>query len=257
MEKAQLRDNLFAKYFEVTDGVLATDLVAKLSFIPELWKSLHALCEKNVKHFDSYSDLEQFKLLEYNKKKYLILKLKIFKYIITDIEKLENISNEEIFNEFEEDFFVDNFNEIKLQDKNMRMYSIYNYNGNLQALVDFYIENQSIFSLPAKLHYKLELDSAWTSFVIDFVNGRAHLIFQTPDQFLYEQLFLRYDLSVSRMQDATSRIGIKRMQEIFEKIKEIRIPKEAILSDLYAQFLIQDSGCKHILEKIKTTNVCE
>ena len=34
MDKESLRDNLFAKYFECKDGILATDLVNQLHFIP-------------------------------------------------------------------------------------------------------------------------------------------------------------------------------------------------------------------------------
>ena len=34
MEKTELRNQLFNKYFDIEDGVLVTDLVDKLSFIP-------------------------------------------------------------------------------------------------------------------------------------------------------------------------------------------------------------------------------
>lgn len=89
-----------------------------------------------------------------------------------------------------------------------------------------------------------------TDFYIDFVNATAQMRFQTKDQFLYEQLFLRYDLSPSRMQDAQDKIGIEIMKEMFERIRELRIPKEIIPSDLYQQFLIQsNSEIKHVKVK--------
>ncbi len=249
MDKTILRDKLFDKYFEVEDGIEAADLVNKLSFIPELWKKLHALCEKNIKHFDALSYLEKFRALKHNQKKYLILKLEMFHYIIIDMEKMENIPEEQFRNEFDENFFVNNFDESKIQNRKCDMYNIDSYNGNVQELVDFYIENQSIFSLSTELDYRLEIGNAWTYFYIDFVNASAQIGFQTPDQFLYEQLFLKYDLSASRMQDAQSRIGIERMQEMFKKIMEIKIPKDVIPKDLYQQFLVQSSIENHNLNK--------
>ena len=73
MEKTELRNQLFNKYFDIEDGVLATDLVDKLSFIPELWKKLHILCENNIQHFDAWSTLEKFKVLNFKIKYFFCL----------------------------------------------------------------------------------------------------------------------------------------------------------------------------------------
>lgn len=155
--------------------------------------------------------------------------------------------------EFDEDFFVTNFDEKK--DRNNRnlfsLYRINNYNGNIKELVDFYTENQFFFNLPTKLHYRLEIGEAWTYFYIDFANATAQIGFQTPDQLLYEQLFLNYDLTAFRAQDAQERIGIKRMQEMFERIKKLRIPIEVIPNELYEQFLSQSNIRNHKLSKTK------
>lgn len=251
MEKVFLRNQLFDKYFEVENGVLATDLVDKLSFIPQLWKKLHILCENNIKYFDSFSNLEKFKLIDNKGKKYLILKIRMFKYIIIDIEKMENISEEQFRSEFDENFFVSNFDEIKDDRDLIRLYDLIRYHGNVQELVDFYTENKDLLCLSTELHYRLQIGKAWTYFYIDFANATAQMGFQTPDQFLYEQLFLRYDLSPCGMQDAQGKIGVERMHVMFEEIKRIIIPKEVIPDDLYKQFLIQ---CDRENQKLKKIN---
>lgn len=84
---------------------------------------------------------------------------------------------------------------------------------------------------------------------VDFVNAAAQMGFQIPDQFLYEQLFLNYNLLPSRMQDVKGKIGVERMHEMFEKIKKIIIPKEVIPDDLYQQFLIQYNTENQKLER--------
>lgn len=235
MDKTTLRNKLFDKYFELEDGVLAVDLVDKLSFIMELWKKLHILCENNIKHFSPFSAIDKFKAIEYKQKKYLILKETILGYVIVDIEKMESITKKQFITEFDEDFFVKNFDE---DDRaTLDLYSIDTYK-NVQELVDFYIQNQSLLSLSTGLYYKLEIDEAWTYFYIDFANAKAKMVFETPNKLLDEQLFLNYDLTASNMQDA-QKIGFERMKEMFEKIKELKIPKEIIPNDLYQQFLSQ------------------
>ncbi len=251
MKKEILRNQLFDKYFEVKNGILVVDLVDTLSFIPELWKKLHILCENNIKYFDSFSDLEKFKLIDYKEKKYLILKIRMFKYVIIDIKQMENISEEQFRSEFDENFFVSNFDEIKDDRDLFRLYDLISYHGNMQELVDFYNDNKELLCLSTELHYRLQIGKAWTYFYIDFANANAQMGFQTPDQFLYEQLFLKYDLSPSRMQDAQEKIGVGRMYEMFEEIKKIIIPKEVIPDDLYQQFLIQCNRENQKLEKIK------
>jgi len=109
MNKETLREQLFQQYFDVKDGVLATDLVDKLSFIPETWEKLHVLCEKNIAYFDSFSTLEKIKMLKYKQKNYLILKIRMFQYVIIDVDRMENVTEERVRCEFDKDFFVNLF----------------------------------------------------------------------------------------------------------------------------------------------------
>ena len=239
-DKEELRNKLFTKYFEVEEGLNATELVDKLSFIPEVWNKLHTLCENNIEYFDKYSSIDDIKLLNHNEKKYLILKLNIYRYIIIDIERKESITEEQFRNNFDENFFVSNFNARKRVDNDsLKFYDIEKYDGNIEELLDFYTENEQVLNLSKKIHYVLKVDNAWTYFHIDFVNASGQLSFETKDQFLYEQLYLRYDLTPSKMQDAKNKIGLEKMQEMFQKIKEIKIPQEVIPSDLYKEYLIK------------------
>lgn len=248
MDKKALRDTLFEKYFQIDNGVLVSDFMDKLSFIADVWKELHLLCEKNINCFNKYSSLEKCKILKYRESRYLIIKLRMWRYVIIDIDKMRNITPYELANEFDEDFFANNFDEIKdNSDINyLDSYLIERYEGNIQELVDFYIENQKIFHLPSQLHYRLKEGSAWTWFRIDFANESAQMGFQTQNQFLYEQLFLSYDLTPYGLQDAQQKMGIEKMQEIFSKIKSIMVPIECIPNDLYQQYLIQ---CNNFVNK--------
>ena len=239
-DKEELRDNLFSKYFEVEEGVNATELVDKLSFIPEVWDKLNDICENNIEYFDKYSSIEDIKLLKHNDKNYLILKIHLYRYVIIDVERKENVTEEQFRNNFDENFFVNNFNSRKRRNNDsLELYDIEKYEGNIGELLDFYLENEHVLNLSKRIHYVIKLDYSWTYFHIDFVNASSQLAFETRDQFLYEQLYLRYDLTPSRMQDAKNKIGIEKMQEMFQKIKEIKIPQEVIPNDLYKEYLIK------------------
>ena len=240
MDKVKLRDNLFQKYFDVQDGVLVSDLTNKLSFIPDTWNKLHVLCQKNIKHFDRFCSLEKFKMIEHNNKKYLILKLRMWRYVIIDLDMMENISLDEFYSLFDEEFFVDNFGEVK--DNLFDMYYVQKYNGDIQELVNFYIENECVFNLSSEIYCRFNIDNAWTWLFIDFVNAQIQMGFQTCDQLLYEQLFLNYDLTPYGMQDAKNKMGMDKMIEFFSKVNGISLPLENIPLDLYEVFLNYDNS---------------
>lgn len=240
MDKTELRDSLFQKYFEVKEGIPAIDLVGELSFIPYFWKLLNDLCQKNLEYFDSFDTLDMIKAIEHNGKSYLILKIDLAKYTIIDLENMTNITKEGFVRDFNEDFFINNFDEIPMGEKIpfAEWYSL-EYFKNPAILVDYYNFNDAILTLSTSLYYIIEIDEVCTYFSIDFANGSAQLGFETPDKFLYEQLFLNFDLTAASMQDAVSKIGEERIVEMFDKIKEIKIPTEVIPEDLLKIYMSQ------------------
>ena len=249
--KEELRNKLFAKYFKVEEGVKVTELVDKLSFIPEVWNELHNLCKNNFENFDEYSVIEDIKLLNHNDKNYLILKLPIYRYIIIDIERKENITEEQFENNFDKDFFASNFNARKRGDNDsLEFYCFEKYYGNIEELLAFYMENEQTLNLSKKIDYILKADNAWIYFHIDFVNEKGQFGFDAKNQFPYEHLDLRYDLRASKMQDVKNKVGIENMQEISQKIKEIKISQKVIPTDLYKEYLIKCKEESKILKKM-------
>lgn len=237
MDKNTLRNNLFELYFEEREGITATDLVNTLSFIPQTWEKLHILCQKNIQHFSQWDTLDCFKEVEYKNKKYLILKERSWNYTIIDMEEQKCITKEQLKETFEEKFFIENFEERK-QDIDFDFYKYYImriYHGNIQELIDFYTRNEEVFKLPTRLYYKLGTD-AWTFLTIDFANAKGYMGFRTLDQFLYEHLFLNYNLTPSGMQDSQRTIGIEKSIEMFQRIPFIKIPKSKIPEKLLAEY---------------------
>ena len=106
--------------------------------------------------------------------------------------------------------------------------------------------NQEILTLPTRIYYKLGDNNAWTYLSIDLANGTAQLGFQTPDQFLYEQLFLNSDLTPSSMQDAISKIGVDKMREMFSRVKDIQLPETVIPTIFFEKNMILSKNDKNM-----------
>ncbi len=237
MEKAILRDNLFRKYLEYQTGVVASDLVTTLAFIPKVWKKLQKICADNIEYFGSHSTLEQCKIIQINQNDYLVLKFGLLDYVIIDLKRGQNVAKQLADNDSNY-FLRKHFKELKINLDIAELGNVSTFN-NPQALIDFYFQNQRVLNLSTSLEYRISIGEAWSYFFIDFVNSAAQLGFQTSDQFLYEQLLLNYDLTPFRMQDAQAKIGREKMNEMFSKIKSIKIPTEVIPPDLYEQYSLQ------------------
>lgn len=239
MDKVELRNKLFEKYFEVEDGVLITDLISSMSEVSNKWKILHEMFVNNVEYFDEYDDIEMIKDISYIDNNYLVIKLHLWQYIIIDLSKQSTIDDKDLGNIFTEDFFISNFSEGKVDNgiNFFNMYSVLDYSGNIQELINFYFINKEVFNMPTDIHYKIKIGDAVTYLSIDFANRTTQLGFGAPNQFLYEQIFFKDNLVPSKMQDATSKIGKQKMNEIFDRVKLIKIPKELIPKKIYLNYL--------------------
>ena len=246
MSKDRLRNKLFDKYFEVESGIPLALLNERLSLVRNVWCSLRKLCEESIEHFDYFSSLDAIKMVDLKGSNYLILKLNIWKYVIIDTINNKNISDDVFKNCFDEKFFIDNFAEFSFEelelDDNTDITNVCNlisYNGDVRTLINFYKENKDVLDLPNFFKYQLGDKNAFTYLFIDFAGYNSQIGFQTPNQFLYEHLFLNPDLTPSTMQDAQECIGVVMMKKMFDKIPFINIPETALPKELYQYYLKQ------------------
>lgn len=243
-KRDKLREKLFAKYFEVDEGINVIKLVEYLKPVRSTWKKLHALLEKNMDDFYMGDRIEDIKVLDYNNRHVLFIKLSIWYYLTVDIENQEILSDE-IIDNFDEDFFALNFGE----KGNKEYYHFVTDFKDVSELVDFERENGELLYLPKRIFYKIIIGDAYTYLNISLGYGSTYMTFETSDQFLYDQLFLTPDLEPLGMQDATKSIGEKRMKEIFEEIRAIKIPKNVIPHEFFENGLIPPEPGKRLIYK--------
>ncbi len=231
--KVKLRDALFSKYFlNGEDRVAILQVLEQLQPTIKMWESLDALLKKTIKNYEWFDGIEMVRFISYQKIDYLVIKLRMFKYFIVDTKKKKVLTKEDVASLFTEDFFVTNFKERKLKSKSqyLVMYYFFECKQNLEELVAFCEANQKYLEMPNSIYCRFEIDEAWTYLDINMSTKEIQLGFQTPDQTLYDFLHFGIDLTPWGMQDAEDRMGLEKMREICEKVKEIKIPKSCIPS---------------------------
>ncbi|MBQ7140130.1 MAG: hypothetical protein IJO32_01345 [Bacilli bacterium] len=219
ISKNELRNKLFEKYFEINDGVTLSNLMDLLKPNIETFKNFRQLLMNNTREFKWFQTLKRINTIEHNQRKYLIIEIGLGKYIIVDLLKEQILTKKHIPSKFEKEILMN-------KDNYCDIYHYLKYEGDIQGLIKYYNDNQEILNSKKEINYKINIGEAYTYLYIDLANSKIQLGFQTPDQFLYERLFFNIDLTPFCMQDAQEKIGIEKMNEIFDRIKNIRIPKE-------------------------------
>ena len=241
-EKSKLRDALFEKYFESEeDRVDILQVLEQITPMIDVWADLGDLLKKTIKDYEWFDGCDAVRFISYQGEDYLVIKIRMFKYFIVDIKKKKVLTKEDIAVLFTEDFFVTNFGERKLKSKShyLAMYHFFNCKQNLEELVAFCKVNQKTLEAPNTIYCHFEIEEAWTYLNINMSTKEIQLGFQTPDQTLYDFLHFGIDLEPWGMQDAEDRMGLEKMREICERVKEIKILKTCIPS-IFDEKRIQD-----------------
>lgn len=237
--KDKLRNRLFERFFENENGIILTDLVDMIKPVVGVWQNFHLMLQKNCEFFNEYSHLDTVKVINKDDCDYLFIKIDISDYLIIDLKSIRVLDKDEVFNNFDEEFFCKNFDEKTIAEniKFTYFYDVEKYDGDVSEFINFYDKYKDILVENNKIFYKVNIDEAISYINISLLTGRIYLNFQTPDQFLYEQLWLNPDLTPSKMQDAHNKIGIDKMMEMFERVKEVKIPIECISKNVYDKII--------------------
>lgn len=237
-EISELRDKLFSEYFKDSNGIRLEDLMKSLKPVKDVWQKLHSILEENIASFDKYSRIMQLKAVTIKGKHFLVIKKSVLTYLIIDLDTNEVLDKHSTFRFFSEKFFIEKFGEVRSKSKELfrKMFNALNYKGNIKELIDFYIENSELLNIPSSIVYRVKAYDAYSFLSIHLSDGGNVLAFRTNDQRLYEHLFFGNDLEPLSLQDAGPKIGYTKMQEMFSKLKDIRVPVN-VIPEALQQFL--------------------
>ena len=170
-----LRNELFEKHFENKEGIPLPKLMEKLKYIIDTWKTLHNLLEANSEDINKYTRIELVERVNHNNKEYLIIKFMPWSYLVIDLNNNKVLSTEEIEDNFTEEFFVHNFNEKYINEgtNKISLYWFYTFNGKIDTLINFYIENIELFNLAKNISYKIFIVNITKTCDFTKINSRS------------------------------------------------------------------------------------
>lgn len=234
----KLRDLLFGEFFKAQDGIRLEELMKSLKTVTEVWKKLNGILEENAEGFDKYTSVMKLKTVISKGKHFLVIRKMPLTYLVIDLDTSEVLDKQSALRYFSEKVLIEKFGELKSDSKKSfeMMFNCLSYNGEVSELIDFYVENEVILNISNNILYRVKIGDAYAFLSIHLNDGGNTLAFRTKDQRLYEHLFFNNNLEPLALQDAGQKMGYQKMQEIFTRIKDIKVPYSLIPESL-KQFL--------------------
>lgn len=234
----KLRDLLFGEFFKAQDGIRLEELMKSSKSVTEIWQKLNNILSENAEGFDQYTSVMKLKTVISKGKHFLVIRKMPLTYLVIDLDTSEVLDKHSALRYFSEKVLIDKFGELKSDSKKsfLMMFNCLSYNGEVLELIDFYVENEVILNISNNILYRVKIGDAYAFLSIHLNDGGNSLAFRTKDQRLYEHLFFNNDLEPLALQDAGQKMGYQKMQEIFSRIKDIKVPYSLIPESL-KQFL--------------------
>lgn len=224
-EKTILRNKLFNKFFHNKKGISAIDLYNKTGFIRNTYNELNKLITKDDENFTAYENVEFLKKVKLNNKEYIIIHIGSFKFIVIDVEERKTVDTNIIHKIFNDDDFKFNIDNHGFSD----LYEFLPTNY-VNEIIEIYKNNELVFSMPTHISYETSYNDATALLIINTNYDAGMLMFDTPDQFLYEHIFLGNNLEPVSMSSPT--LDKRKGLGIADKIKDIIIPYDCIPENL-------------------------
>lgn len=233
-KKEKLRDALMQKFLELKEGIPLKEFLRLLQPHLEAYQTFHTLCVENLERYENWDSIKKIQKFFLAERELLLIQQRMFRYLVVDIQKKKVLESKEALKLFPEDFFEKNFNEPQTDLKTM--YHFLKYNGDIDAMIQFYLKKSYVLEGEEKIHLRHEIPPAWVSFFLNLNTGNMQLSFQTKDQYLYEAINILPNFTLDCMQDTKSRIKPEKILEMVNLLSEIKIPYSCVPSFMNKEF---------------------
>lgn len=187
------------------------------------WDKFQEILKKYSTEFRSFSIIEDSRLINYKHKNYLIIKIMSLTYLCIDLEDEKIITFGENLDPFNQNFFIDNFNEKEIDNPEQYYFSIDFESSGINELMNFILENKVLFYTETYFKYLLRDNDEYITYLnFDIQNGNITLYF--GDEYSYHNsnyIYIDNDLNPIKIEEKSSKDYLKK---ICSKIKLIKIP---------------------------------
>lgn len=240
------QDELFEFYFkDYGNSVNIEFLINALGSIKEVWQKLYFLFCNELEDFDDHSTIMDIKELEYKSNQYLIFRFFPLDYMVVDLNRRCILDEEEVINFFNEQLFIDNFNEEKVSDF-AKYYSFLSGSEIFaSSLISVYQNNKDILLSDNSFFYSLSDGSCRTSVYIDLSNLEVVLGFQyLGDVGRCNYIFLDSNLEAYGVSNSDGNMDSLKMMG--DRVRDINIPRDRIPGHILRVVLEKENQDKNL-----------
>jgi hypothetical protein len=208
------------------------------------WKELYEVLKINSKDFDDYTNISKVKIIKYNESTYLIIKTNIWNYLCIDITKKIVVGFGKDLYPFNEDFFINNFDEDKLEHPNLFYNSLSFNEKEVPTLVNFIEENGNVLLEPNFFSYEINDKKDFkASLMFDIDRGKLTVYLGNINHHgNVNYIFFNSDLLPVGVSNQT---GNK--EELFNmaiRVRDIKIPISVFPKHLLGEKNVKSIKCK-------------
>lgn len=219
---------LFSMFFEnkKDNSIPISELSYKIKKLSENWQDLYQIFKMNSNDFDDYSSIRKIKEVIYNNKNYLIFQINIWSYFIIDLNTKKIVDFGENLSPFNEQFFIDNFDERTIINPDKFYYTINYDENNLNNLVDYIDSNKAVFLERNHFNYTLKSSDNYTASIsFDVTNGNI-TVFLGNYNGTVNYIFLNGNLEPIGVSNPTG--NMEELKKMVLEVKKITVPVSVI-----------------------------
>lgn len=156
MEWNKKQIELFELYFKNNEGIKVSEIMNNIKKYSKIWQKFYDFLIESSLDFDKFDDIDKIKIINYNNINYLIIKFRIFDYLCIDLDNRKVIKkNNNNLEPFNEEFFIKNFNEHKIEEPEVFYYYLNINKKDMNEIIEF-INNNLILLQEISFTYKID-----------------------------------------------------------------------------------------------------
>lgn len=217
MKNTLIKEVLLKKYFDVKEGIELEEFLEKIEEVKKVWQEFHHILRNQIKYFYKQEVVKGIKMIVRENQSYLFIRLHAWDYLVINIETKQVVNKEKANSLFNQAFFIENFSEEE------QKYLFLNTCQNPEAIVNFYLENESILKQSLFFSYSIGNVEANSYLYVDFVGKNSHIGFFADKEGLKEQYFWEKQTN----------------KELEDKIMKIKIPYPFIPNEILEEEMMK------------------
>ena len=213
------------------------------------WEEFYNIIRKYSPEIDHFSKADKVELINYKENNYLIVKIYNWTYLCINLDKKEVVNFGPDLYPFNENFFIDNFDEKKVKKTEAFYFSIDFLNDGLLEIIKFTQKNKNLFLTDSGFTYRIEEDELMT--FLNFNTQKGNITLYFGNKYMIDDTnYIYIDNNLSLREVSNSIENTNKLKKMCTKLKNIKIP-----IDVIPNFLLDNIRYHELTDKVSTSEL--